>query len=280
MDISIIIPTYKPQEYIWECLESIYNQTLSKEKFEVILVLNGCDEPWRSQIQSWIDNHLDINVNFIQTNTPGVSNARNIGLNNAKGDYITFIDDDDFISINYLDSLYQIALNNKKDSVICSNVLKFDEKNGIQDFHEDYLGKALLKLINNKNFNSIFKNKVFLNQVCCKLFNRELLKNKYFNPTLKNREDTLFMYGLLKELHSFKPTDLNCIYYRRIRPSSAARKKMTLGYLINSKFKEIILYLKLYFRLFPSKFNLLWLGYRIFTLILKNYNNNRIILKL
>lgn len=81
MDISVIIPTYKPQSYIWECLDSLKNQTFAKERFEIILVLNGCREPYYSQIHAYIENNLHgYNVNFIQTDQGGVSNARNIAL--------------------------------------------------------------------------------------------------------------------------------------------------------------------------------------------------------
>ena len=54
MKISVIVPTYKPQAYLWECLNSLCLQTLSKEDFEVILVLNGCCEPYKTQIQQYL----------------------------------------------------------------------------------------------------------------------------------------------------------------------------------------------------------------------------------
>ena len=98
MDISVIIPTYKPQDYIWTCLDSLVNQTLSYDHFEVIIILNGCSEPWKSQIEDYIASNMSaMNVTFIQTDIPGVSNARNLGLDAIKGDYVFFIDDDDYM---------------------------------------------------------------------------------------------------------------------------------------------------------------------------------------
>ena len=86
MKISVIIPTYKPQAYLWECLDSLVAQTFSKEDFEVVLVLNGCTEPWKSQIQEYIDAKMKgMNVKFIHTEQGGVSNARNMGLDAAEG---------------------------------------------------------------------------------------------------------------------------------------------------------------------------------------------------
>ena len=65
MKISVIVPTYKPQDYLWECLNSLMNQTLSKQEYEVVLVLNGCTEPWKSQIAEYIKEHLQgMNINL------------------------------------------------------------------------------------------------------------------------------------------------------------------------------------------------------------------------
>lgn len=57
MKISVIVPTYRPQGYLWECLDSVYNQTFPKSDYELVLVLNGCDEPFHSQIKDWLGKH-------------------------------------------------------------------------------------------------------------------------------------------------------------------------------------------------------------------------------
>ena len=96
MKISVIIPTYKPQDYIWECLDSLIKQTFSCDDFEIILVLNGCNNPWQENIEKYVEKNMrGMNVQFFISEMAGVSNARNLGLDNAKGEYVTFIDDDD-----------------------------------------------------------------------------------------------------------------------------------------------------------------------------------------
>ena len=92
MRISVIIPSYRPEEYLYECLEAIINQTLNQNEFETLVVLNGCKEPYFEQIQKYINVHSS-NIRLIQTDVPGVSNARNIGIEAAKGEYLTFVDD-------------------------------------------------------------------------------------------------------------------------------------------------------------------------------------------
>lgn len=130
MKISVVVPTYKPKEYLWKCLDSIVKQTFSYKDYEVIIVLNGCTSPWREQIDHYVScNMHGINVVFINTEQSGVSNARNIGLDTAKGDYIAFIDDDDFISPVYLEELYLKAT---EDTISVCFPLSFLD--GTQDY--------------------------------------------------------------------------------------------------------------------------------------------------
>ena len=123
MKISVIIPTYKPQDYLCNCLESLAAQTFPKEDFEIVLVLNGCMEPYKSQIDQFILEKMQgVNINFIYIEECGVSNARNIGINNSIGEYLTFVDDDDVISNNYL---YELSLVSTPTCVGCANSYAF-----------------------------------------------------------------------------------------------------------------------------------------------------------
>ena len=87
MDISVIIPTHKPQRYIEVCLRSLDAQTLDKNRYEVLIILNGEKEPYYSTIQHLLDSY-ELNGRLLYTDVAGVSNARNIGLDNAEGNYI------------------------------------------------------------------------------------------------------------------------------------------------------------------------------------------------
>ena len=97
-------------------------QTMRKEDFEVILVLNGCNQPYYSQILDWKAAHKDLNLNVIQTDQGGVSNARNIALDTAKGEYITFVDDDDYFSTTCLQEMLDIAT---PDTIVLCNTIGF-----------------------------------------------------------------------------------------------------------------------------------------------------------
>lgn len=135
LDISVIIPSFKPQSYLYECLKSLKGQTFDHKRFEIIIILNGCKEPFYSDIQEYIKHNLsDLNINFIQTDTPGVSNARNIGLDNAKGEYICFIDDDDAVSSDYLKGLLEKA---NENTIVTSNISSFIKD--IKERRENFL---------------------------------------------------------------------------------------------------------------------------------------------
>ena len=80
-EISVIIPTYKPQDYLWQCLESLERQTVSKTLYEVVIILNGCKEPYYSNISNRLKDYT-MDVRLLQTDEAGVSYARNIGIEN------------------------------------------------------------------------------------------------------------------------------------------------------------------------------------------------------
>ena len=139
--VSIIIPTYKPGEYLYECLDSIYGQTISKENFELIVVLNGAVDGYKEAILAYLDGKKDtgINTKFLFTETPGVSNARNMALDEADGDYVAFVDDDDWVSPNYFANLIEASSGDA--DIVEANVKGYDESSAC--YVDDYLSVAL-----------------------------------------------------------------------------------------------------------------------------------------
>lgn len=224
MKVSIIIPTYKPQDYIWECLDSIRNQTFSNDDFEVILVLNGCKEPYYSQIQEYIDKHFaGYNVNFIQTDQGGVSNARNIALDVAKGEYITFIDDDDYISPKYLEELYRAATPNTVS--LCYPYAFNDGKPEIQlpfsitDVYDTYHLRTDIRLSS--------KVRKYFSGPWMKLIPKSFIQGRIFDVRFKNGEDSLFMFSISDKINKLSFTSREAIYYRRYRDGSAMMNNRT-----------------------------------------------------
>ena len=98
MHINIIIPTYKPQSYLWECLDSVCRQATGGYTYEVLLVLNGPKEPYYTAIQQYITSHPALSRRFRYSEKAGVSVARNQELENDQAEDITLIDEDDYRS--------------------------------------------------------------------------------------------------------------------------------------------------------------------------------------
>lgn len=243
MKISAIIPSYKPQDYIWECLDSLKQQTFDKTQFEIILVLNGCCEPYKSQIQSYIDENLqDFNVVFIQTDVGGVSNARNMALDIARGEYITFIDDDDYISPSYLEELYNVS---SRDTIGICYPYAFNDVDTRQlpfGMTAVYDKKATQ---GKQHFLSARK---FFSGPWMKLIHRDIIQDKRFDERFKNGEDSLFMFLISDKFKSIQFTPKKAIYYRRFRDGSAIKSTKSVIDVSKNSFNLMCSYTSYYIK--------------------------------
>lgn len=239
--ISVIIPTYKPQKYLWTCLDSLMHQTFPKNDYEVILVLNGCCDPYRKEIEKYISTVLnELNINFIQTDIGGVSNARNIALDCAKGDYITFIDDDDYVSPFYLEQLFDKASN---DTVSLCYPLMF--KDGTTDFKPYSITGDYIRNCNKIRCVYYHARKFFSGPVY-KLIHRDIIGNRRFDEKFKNGEDSLFMFSISDRMRFVDFTSKDAIYYRRVRENSAVTTRRSRMEIIRNAFNMIVCYTKIY----------------------------------
>lgn len=250
MDISVIIPSYKPGEYVWECLESLNAQTLDKGQFEVIFVLNGCNEPWKSELQKWFDAHSDLNVNFIQTDTPGVSNARNIALSQTKGEYVTFIDDDDYVSDSFLEEMLRVA---DPKTVVLTDSRAFIE--GTEGYIDNYVPHQVYQRCCSINDQNILHARSIFNGPCMKLLPSSFIHGVSFDTSFKNGEDSIFMFEISKNISNLAYADNKAIYYRRVRPNSATTVHRSITKLIRDNLRVSAAMVKRYLKA-PLSYNL------------------------
>lgn len=117
--ISVIIPVYNVEEYIEQCVESVINQTL--KEIEIIIVNDGTQDNSMKRIERFLS---DKRIIIINKGNGGLSSARNAGLEIARGEYISFVDSDDFIEENMLKELYN---GSEKADIVFSNVMLYDE---------------------------------------------------------------------------------------------------------------------------------------------------------
>lgn len=242
MQISVIIPTYKPQSYLWKCLQSLGNQTIDKALYEIVIVLNGCKDPYYSEIHSYVQNHMSsYQVQLIQTDMGGVSNARNIGLDHAKGEYICFIDDDDYVSPTYLEELYQLA---DKNSVVLCYPYAFNDGHDEKQLPYRITDAYDYCITNHCNTLNSRARKFFAGP-CMKLIPMHFIHNRRFNIHFQNGEDCLFMFLISNKIKDIKFTSNKAIYYRRYRTNSANFSTNKIQRMQNS-IRLIIEYTKIY----------------------------------
>ena len=114
--ISVIVPIYNVEKYLDNCVKSIVNQTY--KNLEIILVDDGSPDSCPAICDNWAK--IDSRINVIHQKNSGVSAARNIGIKSSLGDFITFVDGDDFIDSDMYETLVSAYLKNGADIVGCS----------------------------------------------------------------------------------------------------------------------------------------------------------------
>lgn len=259
MKISIIIPTYKPQVYLWKCLESIGQQTFLKDDFEVILVLNGEKEPYNTQIRKYVAESMSaVNIRYIYTDVAGVSNARNLALDVARGEYVTFIDDDDFVSPQYLEKLY---------SCVDCNTVSLCYPYAFNDGHpQKQLPYNLTDVYDKYHLrrNNTISSKVrkYFSGPCMKLIPMSFIQGRRFDVRLKNGEDTLFMFLISDKIRNIVFADQEAVYYRRNRVGSAVNVSRSYKNILSSNWLQIEQYCAIYLKT-PHKYNFCFFVSRI-----------------
>lgn len=245
MKISVIIPTYKPQEYIWQCLDSLSKQTFQCSSFEIIIVLNGCCEPWKGELESYISaNMSSLNVKLVQIDQGGVSNARNVAIDMAQGEYVTFIDDDDYVSPRYLEGLYELA---SEDTISLCYPFAFDDAEPEKQL-DNYKMTLQYNKVHCDGKLPYQKARKFFSGPCMKLIPRRLIADRRFDINFKNGEDSLFMFLISDEFKYVRFAPQYVCYYRRMRENSAyTRKRSVMNKFLNAC-SLITAFSKIYFR--------------------------------
>lgn len=209
--VSIIIPIYNVEHYLTRCLDSVIHQTYIN--LEIILVDDGsldscpqiCDE------YATKDNRIII----IHKKNGGLSDARNAGLNICKGDFITFIDSDDWINEKYIDTLLKIALKENADITIGENIRTdghFTVTTSTPQINSYTSNEALIHLFS-KNHDAFVIS-------CGKLYKKHLFSTLRF-PIGKFHEDEFTTYILFYNASKISYTS-EILYYYYQRPGSIA----------------------------------------------------------
>lgn len=209
MKISVIIPVYNTARYLDDCIRSVVNQTY--KDWECILVDDGSTDGSGDICDAWAGEVNRIKV--IHKNNGGVSSARNCGLNASVGEWIVFIDSDDWVELNYLEELYFQINADKSDLALCGIVVYRDGKavknvlpnEGLCRIHAD--DTNLFLQIESQNL---------LYGPVNKIYRREIIAQNHieFDLSVDYGEDLEFNFAYLQFVKKISALPLPMYYYR------------------------------------------------------------------
>ena len=211
--VSIIIPIYNVEKYLEKCIKSIINQTY--RNLEIILINDGSTDESAKICEAYKEQ--DNRIIFINKKNGGAASAKNEGLKVAKGDYITFVDSDDFVELDMIEYMVNTIKKYNSDIVQCSftNLYKNTEK-----FKQD---KIIEQKIGSKDFLELFITKWDSSLFWNKLFKREVIENVFFKEG-RCIDDEFFTYKCVINSKSIV-TSNKIVYNYRMRKSGVMKSE-------------------------------------------------------
>ncbi len=230
--ISIIIPVYNVEKYLNECLDSVARQKYSN--LEIILVNDGSTDNSKEICENFCKR--DSRFILINKENGGLSSARNVGLDNFKGDYLAFIDSDDIVSENYISDLYEVIKKYNCDIAI----------SGYKRFNDSVPCPISLNKVVELSSNMVIKKilyqseqEVFSVSACSKLYSKKIFSDIRY-PENKINEDVAVFVPIFE-----KCSKVVCIYnynyFYRVNVQSITNQKFNLKRMDAIEFSENIL---------------------------------------
>ncbi|CAD0221974.1 glycosyltransferase family 2 protein [Chryseobacterium sp. JV274] len=195
--VSIIVPVYNVENYLTKCLDSLVNQSLSN--IEILVVNDGSKDNSGKIIEGYAQRYPEKIKAFTKENG-GLSDARNFGLDRASGDYIGFVDSDDYVSETMFEEMFLLGEKHQAKMVIC-NIQKVDETGKVTQ-KLTQLPNMPEKITLENNF-SVFSDISYF--ACNKLFKKELFNQRRFKKGV-HFEDIQLIPQLLLECDAIAQT--------------------------------------------------------------------------
>lgn len=225
--ISVVIPVYNAEKYLKKSLESILRQTYPE--WEMILIDNGSEDRSLEICQEYSEKEERIRV-LHQFRNEGVSVARNLGIEKATGDYITFLDADDWVEEDYLEQLLKTAEDSKADMLMCGYQKVYGRNREIEETRtEKETQEFTIKTYNRKDYIST----CLLNGYThCwgVLYKLSLLEGIRFPSGVSIGEDVLFLIDTVLQAEKMAVTQYDGYRYY-INENGAMNRKFTPSYM-------------------------------------------------
>ena len=183
--VSVIVPVYNVEKYVEKCLKSLVNQTM--QEIEIIVVDDGSKDGSKSIVDNYIKKYPD-KIKYLYKENGGLSSARNFGIPYANGEYIAFLDSDDYVEPTMYEEMYNLAKKEDADMVECDFIWEYPNKQKY-DYGVVYNGKK----------GAIEKARVV---AWNKLIKREIIESEKIEfPFGLRYEDVEFFYKLVPSLN-------------------------------------------------------------------------------
>lgn len=201
-DISIIVPVYNVEKYLNRCIESILAQTLTN--IEIVLVDDGSTDTSGQMCDEWVEK--DSRISVIHKNNGGLTDAWKTGVLESRGNYLGFVDSDDYVDETMYETLYQKAESTNADITVCGLVFTFEDskqkqRKEISGFHREVYNREMIikelypTLLNDGSF---FGRTIQAARVT-KLFRRNIVLDnlKYCSESVSVGEDLQLTFSTL-----------------------------------------------------------------------------------
>ncbi len=165
MELSIIVPVFNVEQYLDKCLRSLVHQTLDQAKYEILVINDGSTDHSQEIIDFYVETYP--NVKAHQKENGGLSDARNFGIELAKGDYIAFVDSDDYVKENMYEVMIDKAMQQRFDIVVCDFMEVYEQGGHVftSRIEYDIMGmQAIKKAMRNiypSAWNKLYKRSLF-----------------------------------------------------------------------------------------------------------------------
>lgn len=267
-EISIVVPVYNVEKYLHRCLESILGQTM--KELEIILIDDGSTDRSGEICDEYKER--DNRIQVVHKKNGGLSDARNAGARLASEDYVIFLDSDDYIASDMMETLYALAKESDADMSVCGVYNVYGERE-IPQYHET----EKFTCTGEEAFMHILQGKKIPGTVCNKLIKRQIVQQIEF-PAGRLYEDAFYTLDLVQRVESVSVTTKPMYYYAHRQDSitTSTFKEADLD-IIYAYQKTLELVKKKYPRLMPQAvFRLLWAHFTVVDRILEtgDYKTN------
>lgn len=195
--VSVIVPIYNVEKYLEKCINSLLSQTL--EDIQIILVNDGSKDNSGNIAKEYEKNNKD-RVIYVEKENGGLSDARNYGLKYATGDFIAFLDSDDYIEKNAYEEMYNKAIEENADYVECDFIWEFPNKIRVDKQYPYKNKKEMLSFVRVVAWNKLIKRQL-------------IIDNNLEFPKGLRYEDVEFTYKLIPFINKFAYVDKPFIHY-------------------------------------------------------------------